>query len=148
MEKKVDDRDTKYYIEAICHQLPDLQIFYITEYVLVIYCMKNWMKFFRNQIGLLFQFETYNYSISLALNCFCLLYHSLLFAFTPCHLLALIVPLVVIRFTDRCNSFLVVAIRWHSLYHSLSLVVTRCTSPLVFSIFFVCLFFLFFVYKT
>ena len=88
----------------------------------------------------LFQFETYNYSISLALNCFCLLYHSLLFPVTLCHLLALIVPLVVIRFTDCCNSFLVIAIRCHSLYHSLSLVVARCTSRLVFSIFFVCLF--------
>ena len=93
----------------------------------------------------LFQFETYNYSISLALNCFCLLYHSLLFRVTLCHLLALIVPLVVIRFTDCCNSFLVIAIRCHSLYHSLSLVVARCTSRLVFSIFFVCLFVCFFV---
>ena len=41
MEKKIHDRDKKYYIEAICHQLPDLQIIYIAEYVLVIYCMKN-----------------------------------------------------------------------------------------------------------
>ena len=41
MEKKIHDRDKKYYVGAIRHQLPDLQIIYIAEYVLVIYCMKN-----------------------------------------------------------------------------------------------------------
>ena len=36
----------------------DLQIIYTAEYIAVIYCIKNWIKFFWNQIGLLFHFET------------------------------------------------------------------------------------------
>ena len=77
--------------------------------IVVIYCIKNWIKLFRNQIDHLFHWEKshyftyshlFSFVLSLAVNC--------------CHSLSLVVPLAV----TRC----------HSLYQSLSFVVTRCTT--------------------
>ena len=41
MKKYFHDRDAKYYTENIYHQFPDLYIIYITEYIVVMYCIKN-----------------------------------------------------------------------------------------------------------
>ena len=115
-----------------------------TEYAVNTYWIKNWIKFFRNQIDLLFHFETENYSILLALIGFRSFYHLLSFAVTYCHLLSL----VFIRFNSlsfvatRCTtlrhylSFVAstVVICCHPLYHSSPLVVTRCTARLSFYI--------------
>ena len=109
--------------------------------IVVIHCIENWMKLFRNQIGLLFSLKhkitlfyllsfvfiyhslschslslivIFCYSLSFVVTC-C---HSLLFVVTccatRCHSLSLVVPLVVIRCTSRC--------------HSLSFNVTRFTT--------------------
>ena len=93
--------------------------------IVVIYCMENWIKLFRNQIGLLFllkrkitlfyllsfvfiHFNTRCHSASLIVKfCFPLsfvdtCFHSLslavpLVVITCCHLLSFVMPLVVIR---------------------------------------------------
>ena len=88
--------------------------------IVVIYCTENWIKLFKNQIGLLFLLK---HKITL--------FYGLLFVFirfiTRRHSLSLIFVL--------CNSLSVVVIRCHLLYHLLSLaslaaplVVTRCHS--------------------
>ena len=41
MKKYLHDTDTKYYNEKYMHQFPDLEIFYIAEYVVVRHCIKN-----------------------------------------------------------------------------------------------------------
>ena len=41
MMKYLHDKDTKYFIENICHQFPDLEIINIAEYIAVIYFIKN-----------------------------------------------------------------------------------------------------------
>ena len=114
--------------------------------LIVVYILhKNWIKLFKNQIGLLFHFETSNHSTLLTLIRFNSFYHSLSFAVTHCHFLLLVVirchllsPIVtychslsflVTRCTIHCHSYHslsfvvpLVIIRYHSLYHSLSLV--------------------------
>ena len=95
--------------------------------LVVMYCIKNWIKFFRKQTAFLFHFETWNNSILLALTRFYLLYHSLSFVVTRCHLLslavirclslALSVPLVVISCNCHCTT-------------RFSLAVTRCIPPI------------------
>ena len=40
MKKYLHDRDTKYHTGNICHQFLDLQIIYITEYIVVMYWIK------------------------------------------------------------------------------------------------------------
>ena len=83
--------------------------------IVVIYCIENWIKLFRNQIGLLFLLKhkiTLFYLLSFVFICF----------ITRCHSLSLVIfcyslSSVVTCCTTRC----------HSLYHSLSFVVIRCT---------------------
>ena len=58
MKKYLHDADTKCYIENACHEFADLWIIYIAKYIVLIFCIKNWTKFFRNQIGFLFYFVT------------------------------------------------------------------------------------------
>ena len=99
------------------------------------YCIKIWIKLFRNQTGLLFCFKTKIHSALLApirFHSFC---HPLSFASTHCPSLRLIatryhwMSLAVIC----CHSFYyslplfvpLVVTRSHSLYHSLPFVVTR-----------------------
>ena len=98
----------------------------VAEYVVVIYSIENWIKFFRNQIGLLFHFETYNHAILRALIVICC--HSVPFAVTRCDSLSFVVT----HCTTRCHSLsfivLLVVICCHSLYQSLSLVAIRCTT--------------------
>ena len=78
--------------------------------IIVIYCIENWIKLFRNQIGLLFLLK-HNLT----------LFYLLLFVFirfiTRCYSLSLIVIF--------CYSLSFVVIRSHLLNHSLSLVVAR-----------------------
>ena len=38
---EMHDRNTKNYIENICHQCLCLQIIYIPEYIVVMHCIKN-----------------------------------------------------------------------------------------------------------
>ena len=64
---------------------------YIAEYLVVTHCIKVWIKFFRDQIELLFQFETENHFVLLALIHLHLLYYFLSFAVTHFHLLSLVV---------------------------------------------------------
>ena len=100
--------------------------------------MKNWTKFFWNQIDLLFHFETWNHSILFSLIRFYSLYQSLSLAVTHCHLLWLVVihcyslSFVFTRFITDCHSLSRVVIRCtsrcHSLYHSLPFAVTCCTT--------------------
>ena len=113
--------------------------------LVVIYCTKNWIKFFRNQIGLCFIFKLKITPFYLLLVFiffyqslwftvthyhFLLLSHSLSLVVISCHSLYhslwLVVPLVGIR--------PLVVILFHSLYHSFSLDVNRCHS--------ICLFFI------
>ena len=75
--------------------------------IVVIYCIKNWIKLFRNQICLLFHFETkktlyftYSHSISFVLSLAVIRFHSLSFFVTCCHSLSFLV-LVVTRCTTR-----------------------------------------------
>ena len=113
--------------------------------LVVIYCTKKWIKFFRNQIGLCFIFKLKITPFYLLLVFiffyqslwfivthyhFLLLSHSLSLVVISCHSLYhslwLVVPLVGIR--------PLVVILFHSLYHSFSLDVNRCHS--------ICLFFI------
>ena len=89
--------------------------------IVVIYCIKNWIKLFRNQIGLLFHFETqkslyftYPHSYSFILSLAVIPYHSLSFfvtrlplvvtrCTTRCHTLSLVVPLVSLFINDPLN---------------------------------------------
>ena len=96
--------------------------------VAVIYSIENWTKLFRNQIGLLFLLK---HKITL----FYLLSFVFIRFITRCHSLLLIVfffLLVVIR----CHSLSFIVTCYttscHSLYPSLSFVVTRCTTRLSF----------------
>ena len=50
MKKYLHETNKKYYIENICHQLPDLWIIYVTEYMVVIYYVNNWIKHLKTQI--------------------------------------------------------------------------------------------------
>ena len=111
----------------------------VAEYIVVLHCI---VVSFWNLKSLLF-----------ALICCITRCYSLPFVVIRCHLLLLVVPLVVTRCTTRCHSlsFVVplVVTRCHSFsftltlcttrchllsldYHSLSLLVTRCTSQLSF----------------
>ena len=72
-------------------------IVFIAEYLVVIYCIKDWIRFFRNKVGRYFILKT----------------KSTLF---------FLLSIVFIRSTTRCHSLLLIAI----CYHSLSLVVSRC----------------------
>ena len=115
--------------------------------MVVLYCIENWIKLFRNQIVILFllkhkitlfsllsfvfiRFITRCHSLSLIVI-FC---HSLSLAIR-CHLLyhsfqslSFVLPLVVIR----CHSLSFVLPLVASLCHSLSFVITRCTTRLSF----------------
>ena len=77
-------------------------------YRIITYCRKHWIKFFKNQLGLLFQFEILNHShcfacshlFSFAVTLVFIPYHFLPFVVTCFYslsLLALFVPLAVIR---------------------------------------------------
>ena len=106
-------------------------IFKRLHLIVVIYCIENWIKLFRNRIGLLFLLKykiTPFYLLLFVFIRFINRCHSLPLAFifcyllsfvaTRCHSLSLTVPLLVSPFVTCC----------HSLYHSLSLVVARCHS--------------------
>ena len=103
--------------------------------IAVTYCIENWIKLFREWIGLLFLlnhkitlfylllfvficFITHCHSLSLIVI-FC---HPLSFAVIRClllyHLLSLAKSLVVIRCTASCHLLSLVVIRCHSIYHS------------------------------
>ena len=116
-----------------------------TLLIVVIYCIENWTKLFRNQTGLLFLLKhkiILFYLLPFVLIRFITRCHSLPFfvtrchwlslVVTHCHLLSLAVPLVVTRFHSWYHSLsfgvLRCTIRCHSLYNSLSFVVTRCHS--------------------
>ena len=76
---------------------------------------KNWIRLFRNQIGLVFPnlkslYFTYSHSYSSVLS----------LAFIRCQSLSF--------FVTCCQSLSLVVISCHLLYHSLLLVVTRCTA--------------------
>ena len=114
--------------------------------ILAIYCIENWIKLFRNQIGFLFllkQKTTLFYLLPFVFICFITRCHSLSlivifccslpFLVTRCHslyhLLSLVLiccflncchslSLVVIRCTTRCYSLSLFAIRCHGMYHS------------------------------
>ena len=101
--------------------------------IVVIHCIENWMKLFRNQIGLLFSLKhkiTLFYLLSFVFICFITRCHvirchslsffcySLSFVVTCCHSLLFVITWCVTRCTTRC----------HSLYLSLSLVVIQCHS--------------------
>ena len=108
--------------------------------IVVIYCIENWIKLFRKRIGLP---DCKNHSVLPTFIRIHSFHHSLSFAVTHCHFLLLVirchslsltVPLVVTRWITRSHSLyhsmsLVVTLS-HSLYHllSLSFVVTRCQS--------------------
>ena len=114
-----------------------LKIFVISFPIYELTILHNWIKLFKNEIGLLFHFETWNHSILLTLIQFHSFYHSLLFAVFRCnfcyslsfvvtryHSLSLAVPLAVILvpLDTRC----------HSLSLVVPLVVTRCITRLSF----------------
>ena len=109
--------------------------------LIVIYCIENRIKLFRNQTDLLFLLK---YKITL----FYLLSFVFIWFITRCHLLSLIVNFyylllfvvprchslyfVVTCYTTRCHSLSLLVICFttgcHSLYQSLSFVATRCHS--------------------
>ena len=120
--------------------------------IVVIYCIKNWIKLFRDLticfilkqihsiVLALINFHSFYHSLSFTVSLIVIFCYSLSFVVTSCHLLPLFVRLVVTRCTTRC----------HSLYHSLSravfrwpLVFTRCTirfHSLLLKVSLVCLF--------
>ena len=127
--------DIKYYIENIFHQFSDLKIIYIAEYIVVIYCIKNWIKFFKNQTvsfwNLKFLYFTCSHWFSFVVPLAVIRCHSLSLlslVLICCHSLSFVVT----RCTTRCH------LLYYSLSfvithcHSLSLVATRCTSRLSF----------------
>ena len=71
MVKYSRDRDTKYYVENICHQFPDLGIICIDEFIVVIFCINNLIKLFKNQISLWLHFEVccHCHLLLLAVSC-------------------------------------------------------------------------------
>ena len=83
--------------------------------IVVIYCIANWIKFFRNQIGILFLLKhkiyfTYSHSYSFVLSLAVILCHSLSFfcyslsfVVTRSHSFSLAVPLVVPLVFIRCT---------------------------------------------
>ena len=83
--------------------------------LVVIYCTKKWIKFFRSQIGLCFIFKL-KVTPSYLLLVFIFFYQSLWFIVTHYHFLLL------------SHSLSLVVISCHSLYHSLSLVVIDCNT--------------------
>ena len=110
-----------------------------------IYFIKSWIKLLRNQISLLFHFETWNQSALLTLICFHSFYCSLSYAVIHCYFLLLVVIcsnsmyhsllFIFICCTTCCHSVLLVChslslvvIRCTTRFHSLSLVVIRCHS--------------------
>ena len=115
--------------ENICEQLP---------LIVGICCMENLIKLFRNQIGLLFLLKHkiilfYLWSfVFIRFNTGCyspslivIHSHSLSINVIGCHLLYHSLSLVVTRCTTHCHCC-------NSLSHSLSFVVTRCTTRLSF----------------
>ena len=101
MKKQFCDRNTKYYIESICHQFPSLYIIYIAEYIVVIHGI--------------FCFILKSKSLSFTCS------HSLSFVFIPSTTCYHSFSFVITRYITRCHSLSLVVIRCHSLYHSLSL---------------------------
>ena len=88
--------------------------------IAVIYFMKNWINFFRNQTGFLKHKITLLYLLSFLFIRF----------ITRCHLLSLIFIFCYSLWFSviRCHSLSLVVICSYSLYHSLSLVVILCHS--------------------
>ena len=96
------------YVSSISRFINYLYCWIYNSYIL----HKNWTRFFRNQIGLLFHFEIKicSYSFSFVVTLPVISCHSLSLAIT------------------RCSSLSFVVIRYRPIYHSLSFVVTRCTT--------------------
>ena len=82
--------------------------------IVVIYSIENWIKLFRNQIGLLFLLKQ-------KITLFYLLSFIFIRFITRCHSLSLIVI-----FVTRCHSLSLVFSRWHFLPLAAPLVLTRC----------------------
>ena len=119
---------------------------YKLSILLIIYCRKRWIKFFRKELGFFFHFEILNHSLCFtcshlfsfaitvvfipyhSLSFVITLSHSLLFVVTRGHSLLLVAPLVV----ARCYLLAYVVTRCTTRCHLLSLVDTRCTSRLSF----------------
>ena len=121
MKKYLHDRDTNFYWKYVLSISRFINYLYCWIYEVIICCRKHWIKFFRNQLELLFHFETLNHSFYFTCS------HSFWFAvplvFIPCHSLSFVIT--------RYHSLPLVVICCHSLYYSLSLVVFRCTSFVV-----------------
>ena len=118
------DRNTKYYIENICHQFPNLEIIYTVEYILFIHCIFTSFTYWHSLSFVAICCSSCCHSLSLVVSLFITCYHSLSLVIIRYHslslvvthyqLLSLAVPLVV------TNS------------HLLSLNVIRCTTCLSF----------------
>ena len=107
-----NDRDTKYYIENICHQLS--QFINVIKFQMNLkyrnshrWCSlnKNFWKTSQYSQENIYVGVSYSFVLSLAVIC-C---HSLSCFFTRCHSLSLL-------------------IHFHLLYHTMSLVIIRCTT--------------------
>ena len=121
MKKCLHDRDTKYYIENICHQFPALY-WICSSYILnkklnkilqepdrpFILKLKTTLFYLRSLVFV--RFTTCCHSLWLIVIC-C---HSFSFVLTRCHSLLLVVLLFVTTY--------------HSLHQPLSFAVTRCTT--------------------
>ena len=113
-------RNTKYYIENICHQFPNLKIIYIVEYILFIHRIFTSFTYWHSLSFVAICCSSRCHSLSLVVSLFITCYHSLSLVIIRYHslslvvthyqMLSLVVPLVV------TNS------------HLLSLDVIRCPS--------------------
>ena len=113
-------RNTKYYIENICHQFPNLKIIYIVEYILFIHRIFTSFTYWHSLSFVVIccssRCHSLSHVVSLFITCYHSLslviirYHSLSLVVTHYQMLSLVVPLVV------TNS------------HLLSLDVIRCPS--------------------
>ena len=119
-------------MENIRHQFPNLEIFYIPEFIVIVHCIfcfilnPKSLSFTWSQSVVFIRFHSLYHSLSFVVIRYHLLYHSLSYS------LSFVFLLVVIRCTTPCHSLYLAAIRCHSLYHSLPLVATRCTTRLPF----------------
>ena len=126
----IETLNTKYHIENMYHQLSDLQVVCVAEYVIVIQQIKSLIKTFRNQIDLLFYFVLkIKFTIFTCSNLLSFIVKRFM---NLCHSLSLVASLAVTRFTTRYHLLSLVVIRCHSFNQSLPLLVTQCTIRLPF----------------
>ena len=86
----------------------------IAKYIVVIHCIKNWIKTFRNQIDILFHLKP-------RITLFCLLSFAVVCSLSLYHSLSVVISLVVTHYRllslviNICNSFSFLVTRCHSL---------------------------------